>query len=61
MGTILGSIVAAFLLTILSELIKTIGLVVWNLIIQGLAVILVVVFVPGGLWAAIGRLQKKES
>jgi len=61
MGTILGPIVAAFLLTILSELLRTIGLVVWNLIIQGLAVILVVVFVPGGLWTAIGRLRKKES
>jgi len=61
MGTILGPILAAFLLTILSELLRTIGLVVWNLIIKGLAVILVVVFVPGGLWAAIGRLRKKES
>ncbi|MFQ6123515.1 MAG: branched-chain amino acid ABC transporter permease [Candidatus Heimdallarchaeota archaeon] len=61
MGTILGPIIAAFLLTILSELLRTIGLIIWNLIIQGLAVILVVIFVPGGLWAVIERLWKKES
>jgi len=61
MGTILGSIVAAFLLTILSELLRTIGLIVWNLIIQGLAVVLVVVFVPGGLWSLISKYHRKKA
>ena len=47
MGTLIGPVFGAILLTILPELLR--GLGDWRLIIYGLSVTLVVLFMPGGL------------
>lgn len=56
-ATLWGPIVAAFAITFLSEALVNLG--PWREIIMGMMIILVVVFYPGGLWAAIQELREK--
>lgn len=58
-ATLWGPIAAAFVMTFLAE--ALINLVPWREIIMALIIILVVVFYPGGLWAAIQELREKLS
>jgi branched-chain amino acid transport system permease protein len=51
MGTLVGPVWGAILLTVLPELLR--GLGDWRLIVYGLSLTLVVLFVPGGLAAAV--------
>lgn len=55
-GTIWGPVIAAFAVSILSEWLSGFG--AWQNIIIALAIILVVVFYPGGLWAALQELRE---
>lgn len=55
-ATLWGPIAAAFLMTFLSEALVDLGS--WREIIVGATIILVVVFYPGGLWAAIQELRE---
>jgi ABC-type branched-subunit amino acid transport system permease subunit/pimeloyl-ACP methyl ester carboxylesterase len=55
-ATLWGPIVAAFAITFLSEALVNLG--PWREIIMGMMIILVVVFYPGGLWAAIQELRE---
>ena len=50
-GTIWGPVVAAFVITVFSEAIGDLG--PWRNILIALMIVLVLVFYPGGLWAAI--------
>jgi ABC-type branched-subunit amino acid transport system permease subunit/pimeloyl-ACP methyl ester carboxylesterase len=56
-ATLWGPIVAAFVVTFLSEALVDLG--PWREIIMGAIIILVVVFYPGGLWAAIQELRER--
>ncbi len=55
-GTIWGPVVAAFAVSILSEWLAGFG--AWQNIVIALAIVLVVVFYPGGLWAALQELRE---
>jgi branched-chain amino acid transport system permease protein len=57
MGTLVGPVLGAILLTVLPELLR--GLGDWRLIVYGLALTLVVLFLPGGL-AAVARLGPRR-
>ncbi len=56
-ATLWGPIAAAFILTFLAEALIDLG--PWREVIMALLIILVVVFYPGGLWAAIQELREK--
>lgn len=62
MGTLIGPVLGAILLTILPELLRGIGDL--RLIVYGVAVTLVVLFMPGGLVQAfrliVGRFRRRE-
>lgn len=55
-GTIWGPLIGAFAISFLSEWLAGFG--PWQNIIVALAIILVVVFYPGGLWAALQQLRE---
>lgn len=55
-GTIWGPLIGAFAISFLSEWLAGFG--PWQNIIVALAIILVVVFYPGGLWAALQHLRE---
>lgn len=55
-GTLWGPIAAAFVVTFLSEALVDLG--PWREIIVGSIIVLVVVFYPGGLWAAIQEARE---
>lgn len=55
-GTIWGPVIAAFAISVLSEWLSGFG--AWQNIIIAVAIILVVVFYPGGLWAALQELRE---
>lgn len=54
-STIYGPIVAAFLLTFVSE--AMVGLGPWRHMIVAALIVLVLVFYPGGIWQALSRLH----
>jgi branched-chain amino acid transport system permease protein len=56
MGTLIGPVCGAILLTVLPELLR--GLGDWRLIVYGLALTLVVLFIPGGI-ARVARLERR--
>lgn len=56
-ATLWGPIAAAFIMTFLAEALIDLG--PWREVIMALLIILVVVFYPGGLWAAIQELREK--
>lgn len=56
-ATLWGPIAAAFVMTFLAEALIDLG--PWREVIMALLIILVVVFYPGGLWAAIQELREK--
>ena len=55
-GTIWGPVIAAFVIAVMSEWLA--GLGAWQNIIIALSIILVVVFYPGGLWAALQEVRE---
>lgn len=55
-GTIWGPLIGAFAISFLSEWLAGFG--PWQNIIVAVAIILVVVFYPGGLWAALQQLRE---
>ena len=55
-ATLWGPVMAAFVLPLLSEAIADLG--PWREVLIGILIILVVVFYPGGLWAAIQELRE---
>lgn len=55
-GTLWGPVTAAFVVTLLSEWLA--GLGAWRNILVALLIIAIVVFYPGGLWAAIQELRE---
>lgn len=55
-GTIWGPLIGAFAISFLSEWLAGFG--PWQNIIVAMAIILVVVFYPGGLWAALQQLRE---
>jgi ABC-type branched-subunit amino acid transport system permease subunit/pimeloyl-ACP methyl ester carboxylesterase len=55
-GTLWGPIVGAFFITLLSEAIADYG--AWRNIAIGAIIILILVFYPGGLWAAVQELRE---
>ncbi|MDA7966523.1 hypothetical protein [Ruegeria sp.] len=55
-GTIWGPVIAAFAISVLPEWLSGFG--AWQNIIIAVAIILVVVFYPGGLWAALQELRE---
>ncbi|WP_050927946.1 alpha/beta fold hydrolase [Aestuariivita boseongensis] len=55
-GTIWGPVLAAFAISVASEWLSGFG--AWQNIIIALAIILIVVFYPGGLWAALQELRQ---
>lgn len=58
-GTIWGPVVAAFVISVLSEWLSGFG--PWQNIVIALAIILIVIFYPGGLWAALQELHVNPS
>jgi ABC-type branched-subunit amino acid transport system permease subunit/pimeloyl-ACP methyl ester carboxylesterase len=55
-GTLWGPIVGAFVITLLSEAVADYGS--WRSIAIGAIIILILVFYPGGLWAAVQELRE---
>lgn len=55
-GTIWGAAIAAFAISVASEWLSGFG--AWQNIIIALAIILIVVFYPGGIWAALQELRQ---
>ncbi|MBC6440722.1 MAG: alpha/beta fold hydrolase [Rhodospirillales bacterium] len=55
-GTIWGPVIAAFAISVLSEWLSGFG--AWQNIVIAVAIILVVVFYPGGLWAAVQEVRE---
>ncbi|MEM6464458.1 MAG: alpha/beta fold hydrolase [Pseudomonadota bacterium] len=55
-GTIWGPVIAAFSISVLSEWLSGFG--AWQNIVIAAAIILIVVFYPGGLWAAVQELRE---
>ena len=55
-GTLWGPVIAAFVISIASEWLANLG--AWREIIIATSIILVVVFYPGGLWAAIQEIRE---
>ncbi len=55
-GTIWGPVMAAFAISVASEWLSGFG--AWQNILIALAIILIVVFYPGGLWAALQELRQ---
>lgn len=55
-GTIWGPLIAAFGISVLSEWLSGFG--AWQNILIALAIILIMVFYPGGVWAAIQELRQ---
>ncbi|MGB0901754.1 alpha/beta fold hydrolase [Halocynthiibacter sp.] len=55
-GTIWGPVIAAFAISVLTEWLSGFG--AWQNIIIAVAIILVVVFYPGGLWAALQEIRE---
>ena len=57
MGTLVGPVFGAILLTVLPEFLRSIGDL--RLIVYGAAVTLVVLFMPGGMVEAVGLLRRR--
>jgi branched-chain amino acid transport system permease protein len=59
MGTMIGPVIGAVVLTFLPELLRSIGEL--RLLVYGVALTLVVLFMPGGLVQAGAALRAKRS
>ena len=59
MGTMIGPVIGAVVLTFLPELLRGIGEL--RLLVYGLALTLVVLFMPGGIVQAWSALWRKRS
>ena len=56
LGTIWGPVIAAFIITLFSESLASLG--PWRDIIIALMIVLVMIFYPGGLWGVIQELRE---
>lgn len=55
-GTIWGPVIAAFVITLLSEAIADLG--AWRNIVIAVLIVVIMVFYPGGIWAALQELRE---
>jgi branched-chain amino acid transport system permease protein len=59
MGTMVGPVIGAIVLTVLAEVLREFGEL--RLLVYGLALALVVLFMPGGLLQAWSTLTKRKK
>ena len=60
-GTIIGSVVGAFLVVTTSELLRAYAEVIYNLIIFGLLMTIFAIYAPGGIIGLVKKGQKQIS